>query len=843
MDISKNRSSNLRQRLRERLLMTGDSEPEQAIKIRLSIGIGVLIYFCLPWGTDENYQNTFFSLPSLMAVGYYLIALMIVASIIIKPVASPARRLIGTLLDLVPLSVLMYAAGNQTIFFFVAYLWVILGNGFRFGVNYLFFSLTISLIGFGSALIWGEYWNHPQHRAFGLSLILVLILVPLYAAFLINKLHSAIAFAKQANQAKSRFLANMSHELRTPLNGVIGIADLIGETQLSMQQREYIKIMRSSANTLLGLIENVLDISKIEAGKIIIVQDAFDMHQLVNTIMHMQEPMAKAKGLHVSTHIDCHVNHALQGDPQHLKQVLINLLGNAIKFTDAGTVKLIVKQLNQTDNQVWLRFEIIDSGEGIDPQFIETLFEDFKQAPLTGNNKISGTGLGTTISKELVELMGGNIGVESQLGQGTQFWFELPFKTTQQEQLNLAENNVLLLSSEASFKSIEHALHSWHMRFFWADSSAKALAELMRVAETDQAYSTVVIEQSSIFDITPIQYAKLLRSETALSKISLVLLTQASSRFHSAELTDNFISVVHDLTNKRLLFNALHAAASQPSQDQNVISLASHYSATRQKPLRILIAEDNKINQQVLTGILDHAGIESELADTGEQALDILAERMEQFDLLILDMNMPEKSGVEVTQAVRYMETAQPIPIIILTADATPEARHKCLDAGADTFLTKPINSRHLLQHISNFVAKLPATEKIAEPSESAQSEPLLDETKLAELISLDTNNQFIQLLLKNFKLDGEKHITLIQQAAKDDYLAFRESLHALKGSAAEMGAQPLAQLCVQAESLKPDQMGQASLELAQQVSVLFDETVQAMQLRFNRPHGSQLSS
>lgn len=841
MDITDKQTLSFRQRLKQRLALTGDSEPEQAIKIRLTIGIAVLLYFCLPWAEEVSFLSAFLSLPSLMAIAYYLMALAIAAAILIHPAASPTRRLLGAILDLVPLSILMYAAGDQTIFFFVAYLWVILGNGFRFGINYLVFSLAISLIGFGFALTWGEYWNHPQHKSFGFSLMLVLILVPLYAAFLINKLHGAIAAAKQANQAKSRFLANMSHELRTPLNGVIGIADLMSETKLSLQQREFIKIMRSSANTLLGLIENVLDISKIEAGKITIAHQPFDLHQLINTVMLMQTPMGQAKGITVTTHIDCHVQHALQGDPQHLKQVLINLLGNAIKFTDTGTVKLIVKQVDKREQQSWLRFEVIDSGPGISPDFIDTIFEDFKQAPLLGSTKVSGTGLGTTISKELVELMGGKIDVESEIGHGTLFWFELPFKTIEDEQVNLSEHTVLILSTEASFKQIQPALDSWQMDYFWAASSAKALAELMRVAETEAAYSMVVIEQASILDITPIQYAKLLRSEGALSHLSLVLLSQQSARFFDPELTNHFISIVTDLDNKRLLFNALHAASTRPVEDPQIISLASHYSTNRQKPLRVLIAEDNRINQQVLSGILNHAGIDSELAETGEQALDMLSERLEDFDLLILDMNMPERSGLEVTQAVRFMEMKHPIPIIILTADATPEARHKCLEAGVDAFLTKPINSRQLLQHISTLVAKIPLQVRPQPHTAAGSHTGLLDESKLSELISLDADQQFIQLLVKNFILDGDKHVALIQQAAQDDYLTFRESLHALKGSAAEMGAKPLALLCAEAEMLKPFQMGQASEAFAAQVETLFNKTVEAMTSRFNSEHPSQV--
>ncbi|WP_438971579.1 ATP-binding protein, partial [Methylophaga sp.] len=681
MDASRKTPLNYYQRLKQRLELTGDSEPEQAIKVRLTIGVAVLLYFCFPWGESESFSQAFFSLPSVLAIAYYLVALAIALSIVIRPVPSPARRLVGAILDLVPLSVLMFLAGNETVFFFVAYLWVILGNGFRYGVNYLYFSLAISLIGFTFSITYGDYWNDPQHQPFGLSLLLVLILVPLYAAFLINKLHSAIASAKQANQAKSRFLANMSHELRTPLNGVIGIADLIGETSLNLQQREFVKIMRSSANTLLGLIENVLDISKIEAGKITIASELFDLHQLINNVMLIQKPMGAAKGLLVSMHIDPKIDYSLKGDPQHLKQVLINLVGNAIKFTDSGAVKLIINHIESTDNQCWVRFEVTDTGPGIMPEFLDTIFDDFKQAPEVRQSKISGTGLGTTISKELVELMGGQIGVNSEPGKGTMFWVEMPFKATGETHLNLAENKILLLSNEETKLQLEPSLRAWSIQHHWVDNSVKAFSELMKHAEVDKSFDTLLIDQSCMHNISPVQYAHMLKSEKVLAHLSLILINTNNERISIPELTDHYISVLSNTEDKRLLFNALHAANSVPVTDDNVVSLASHYTAQQDQPLSILIAEDNHVNQQVLKGLLEHAGVQTRIAASGEEALDIITDAISELDMLILDMNMPIYTGPEVAKAVRMMETERHIPIIILTADATPEARQECIDS------------------------------------------------------------------------------------------------------------------------------------------------------------------
>ncbi|WP_292363760.1 sensor histidine kinase, partial [Methylophaga sp. UBA1464] len=359
---------------------TGDTEPEQAIKIRLTLGIALLLYFCVPWGVEKTFLENLVSLPSLITLAYYSLAVVIAVALFLNPKPSPIRRVCGILLDLTALSIVMLIAGEQSVFLFVLYLWVILGNGFRFGVNYLYISLVVGMIGFTIAILNGEYWLHPQHEPFGFSLLFLLLIIPLYSAFLIKKLHVAIALSKQANEAKSRFLANMSHELRTPLNGVIGIADLMAETQLSKQQHDFVKIMKTSAHTLLSLIENVLDIAKIEAGKILISDKAFDLHQLLNSIIAMQKPMANGKGLHINCYIDPALPFSINGDLQHLRQVLINLIGNSIKFTDNGAVKLSVHEIKRKSNQnLWIRFEVSDTGIGIPQEALQHIFDDFTQ--------------------------------------------------------------------------------------------------------------------------------------------------------------------------------------------------------------------------------------------------------------------------------------------------------------------------------------------------------------------------------------------------------------------------------------------------------------------------------
>ena len=818
-------------RLKSRLAKTGDSEPEQVIKIRLTIGLGIIFYFCLPWNTEKGFLETLLSLPSLTTLLYYCLALGIAIAIIIHPKPSPIRRVFGMLIDLCALSILMFFAGEESVFLFVLYLWVILGNGFRYGVRYLYISFVIGIAGFTVAVLGGEYWQHPQHEPFGFSLLFLLVLIPLYSAFLITKLHAAIATAKQANEAKSRFLANMSHELRTPLNGVIGVADLLGETQLDHRQRDFVSIMRASAHTLLGLIENVLDIAKIEAGKILISQEAFDLHRLVHGVMAMQIPMGEAKNLRVSCYIDPVLDFRLQGDPQHLRQVLINLIGNGIKFTDSGSVKLLVTPAaKQSDKALHIRFEIVDTGIGIPREVQHTVFNDFTQVAGAGQRNIGGTGLGTTIARELVELMDGEIGFDSEVGDGTTFWFELPFKSLATDDMELADNPMLILSSELIQQHLAPTLQDWKIQYQHVGTTAKAFAELMRLSDADAAYDTLMIDQQCMQDINPQQFATMIHAEPQLAHLSLILINPDEQSRRDPKLRDHFVCIVHDVYAKPQLFNAIHAAqSSHYVQDEKVVSLAQHYAAqSHARPLRILIAEDNKVNQQILAGILEHAGHQTRLAETGEQALDILADELYEIDLLVVDMNMPDYSGPEVIRAMRYMDTKLQLPVIMLTADATPEAHKRSIDAGADVFLTKPIDARALLETIAQLTANLPAKVTEKEAKATATNQNLVDQQTIDDLSQLGGGQEFLNQLITGFITDGEKHLATITNSVNNDYLAFRESLHALKGSAAEMGAHKIADLCRQAENLKPYMLNEPEAEkLVRKLAEVFRETVQ----------------
>jgi two-component system sensor histidine kinase RpfC len=833
---SENSKTGFLGRLNKRLKGTGDSEPEQA-KVRMAIALLLVSYICVPWGAEEQFKEVITSLGSQILLSWSLLGIVLFLAIVVNPVQSPIRRVCGAILDMGSLSVLFFYTGEEIVPLFLLYLWVILGNGFRFGLSNLYISQAIAIIGFSVVVVWGEYWQ--LHHSFGVSLLMMLCALPLYAAFLIKKLQAAIALAKQANEAKSRFLANMSHELRTPLNGVIGMGDLLRETNLSYEQRELLGTMHSSANTLLELIENVLDIAKIEAGKILIDSRDFDLHDLVNSVIYMLTPQGLKKGLTVSCMFDPETPFALKGDQQHLRQVLINLVNNAIKFTEKGSVVLSVRLAGGTDSNPRIRFEITDTGIGIAEDSIDKIFDDFTQADASTSRSHGGTGLGTSISKELVELMDGEIGISSEVGKGSTFWFEIPFIAGTNLETSISENHVLLLAGDETAGIIMPSLKYWRVDFDRFKSSTRALSQMIQAKDQDNPYETVIVDQSCLSDINAVQFAQMVSSEGLLDDTSMVLINSSDTMIEANKSDLYYLSTISNPEDKRLLFNALHAAQSVNFNDSKIITMAEHYARQAGvSGLKILVAEDNQVNQQVVEGILHKAGHSVRIASSGDIALDILSEDLDDIDMLILDMNMPEISGIEVVKSLRFMDTSGRLPVIMLTADATPEAKESSLKAGANRFLTKPIDARDLLECIAS-LSKNIRKGKISKPAKSESIKPLhsnfgtsewYDNMVLHELDMLGEDSNFILTLFKNFQNEGSQHILDIKKAMYDDYLEYRDHLHALKGSATELGANKLAEVCLKAEALKPYDMDSDKIkQMCLRVEDAFQNTVAAL--------------
>ncbi len=803
-------------KLRSRLQNREDSEHEQAL-IRLAIITGIFIYFFSIIPEDlENAED--WIMGTAILSGCFLLSAGIFVAILVNPAVSVVRRILGIVLDISAFSFALSVTGELFAPWYGVYLWVTLGNGFRYGEKYLYLSAALSVLGFGTAIATNPFWM--THQALAIGLMTTLIVVPSYAATLIKRLTEERKKAEEANSAKSEFLARMSHEIRTPLNGIIGTGDLLKACKLGSEEREYADTIYASSMTLLRLIEDVLDISKIEAGKLVLENTPFDLHALIHSTVRMFATQAESKGLRITSHIGLETPYQLLGDPLHLRQILMNLVGNAVKFTNKGTIELRCHSLRNENQRVLVRFEVTDTGIGIADEKQAHIFNSFTQADESTTRQYGGTGLGTAIAKQLVELMGGRIWLQSTPGIGTTFFFDIEFEyqesaAQQLDTQSLKESRILRFAdADRGETEITRHLNSWGVTFHDVHNTRDAIRLLINEAGRHAPYEVLILDRVPI-DADIQQLLQSLYTELSLHEIT-VLIVQAKG--DPAPVLDTAIGDVYTLSeplDTALLFNALHASHSGHYEDEGIISLAQHITRnhTLQKPLNILIAEDNRTNQMVIGRILERAGHHFRLVDDGLSALDALEE--EPFDVVIVDMNMPGATGIETFKMHRFAHASEPpIPFIMLTANATTEARKACEEVGIKHFLTKPISSARLLEAIARAAqthgiapASRPGPDTSA-PGDSTQEG--IDYRILQDVIALGSGDDFLQRLCRNFSADSTQLLEKMQEALNNrDYLHFQELAHALRGSAANLGLIDLEKAAARADKLSPAQLSE----------------------------------